>query len=139
MVHALQESMRVLKASGWLIDLRPNGPDQTLALIRDGEEVIAGEIDTSVGNPDDEAAHRAVAALVRRAAFRQVERTNFIFTYDWDSLDQMRAYVETEWSEFAAIPENTWRQAHQIITAVQPEGNIVRIKWQMHLAIYQKT
>ncbi len=138
MVHALEDSLRVLTPSGWLVDLRPSGSDRLLMVIRDGKEVDAGEIDTSAGNPDVEASDAAVGLMVARGAMRETGKTGFSYTYDWDTPAEMRNYIETEWSDFSRLPPTTWHRALALFRDGTRGGRHVRIRSQMHLAIYQK-
>ena len=138
MVDALEETWRVLARSGRLIDLRPSGLPRPLEVLINGVAARAGEIDTSAGYPDDEAADSAIESMVARSRFERLQETTFPYRYEWDQLDRMRRYIETEWSDFASIPAAAWQEAERIIAANPGIRKRVRVTSHMHLGTYQK-
>lgn len=137
MVHALEEATRVLAQDGQLIDLRPISVDSRLEVLG-GEAVrAAGVIDFSPGLPDDEAADKAVATLVRRDDLVPDGSREFEHAYYWDDLPSMRAYFEERWSDSAVIPERVFKRAAELIRrSVRPVR--IRVRLVVSLATYRK-
>lgn len=137
MVHALEEATRVLARDGQLIDLRPISVDTRLEILS-GEAVHpAGVIDFSPGIPEDEAADKAVAILVRRDDLVPDGSREFEYAYYWDDLPSMRAYVEDRWSDSAVIPERVFKRAEELIRK-SPSPARIRVRLVVSLATYRK-
>jgi hypothetical protein len=136
MVHALEESWRVLVPNGYLLDTRPLAGDMRVDVIADSQAKFAGFVDDSAWIADDEAAEKAVEAATQRGLFLKEEETDFIFSNYWDTLEQLRAYTQEKWEEIH-LPETVWHKAEDLIR--QSEGNVsVRISGTMLFSRYRK-
>ncbi len=137
MVHALNESWRVLKQGGWLIDIRPYSHSSPVEVIIDGAVLIAGPIDSSAGVPDDEASDRAIKEVVKNGAYSKSEARSFKFDYYWDTLEHMKDYIEERWSDSAYLPKMTLDQAARLES--ESMGPIkIRIQSNMKIVRYKK-
>ena len=137
MVHALEESWRVLRPNGELIDLRPISSNPSVEIVSDGVSESAGLLDDSRGRANDLAADGALDQVVERGLFEQNGVKQFRFSLYWNSTDVMQAYVEERWSNSAEIPSAVLRQAEQLAKmAIDPVR--ARIQRKMHLATYGK-
>ncbi len=137
MVHALNESWRVLKQGGWLIDIRPYSLSPPVEIIIDGAVRIAGPIDSSAGVPDDEASDRAIKEVVKNGAYSKSEAGSFKFDYYWDTLEHMKDYVEERWSDSTHLPKKTLDQAVRLES--ESMGPIkIRIRSDMKIVRYKK-
>ncbi len=114
MVHALEESWRVLTPDGYLLDTRPLSGDMRLEVIADGQATFAGLVDDSTWVTDDEAANLAVETVIHKGLFLREETANFIFFDYWDTLEQLRAYIQEKWED-THIPETVFHSAEDLI------------------------
>lgn len=114
MVHALEESWRVLTPDGYLLDTRPLSGDMRLEVIADGQATFAGLVDDSAWVTDDEATNLAVETVIQKGLFLKEEATNFIFFDYWDTLEQLRAYIQEKWED-THIPETVIHSAEDLI------------------------
>jgi len=133
MVHALEETWRVLTPGGTLVDIRPYSNNPVVE-IHAGQAVYqAGQIDDSPGLPADLAADHAVQTMVDRRAFVQLHETRFPLVYSWSSLDDMRTYITERWEDWANLPDEVLEKAGARIAASR-EPIRVRVLREMHLA-----
>lgn len=137
MVHALNESWRVLKQGGWLIDIRPYSQNMPVEVIIDGAVLIAGPIDSSAGVPDDEASDRAIQEVVKNGAYSKSEAGSFQFDYYWDTLEHMKDYIEERWSDSSHLPKKTLDQAARLVSESKSPIQI-RIQSNMKIVRYKK-
>jgi hypothetical protein len=119
MVHALKECWRVLVAGGQLLDMRPIVGGMVVQVVTDSSTNTTGEVDDSEGKPDDEAADRAMAAMVEDGYFARERVEHFQFAYYWDSLPGMQAYIDERWGDFAVLPKETLRRTQRKIKALK--------------------
>ncbi|MDX1616661.1 MAG: hypothetical protein R3300_20300 [Candidatus Promineifilaceae bacterium] len=124
MVHALQEGWRVLAPAGQLIDMRPQSARPTVEVVDERAVVVAGQVDESAGASDYEAADRAMAAMVAQGRFAKQREKRFPFSYYWPTVEQMQAYIEEAWSDFAVLPEQVVQRARELT----PGGATVRYR-----------
>jgi hypothetical protein len=137
MVHALNESWRVLKQGGWLIDIRPYSLSPPVEVVMDNKASIAGPIDSSAGIPDDEAADSAIKEVIRDGAYSKSEAGSFKFAYYWDTLDHMVDYIEERWSDSTRLPKYTLEMADRLVS--ESKGPIkIRIRSNMKIVRYKK-
>lgn len=137
MVHALEEATRVLARDGQLVDLRPISVDSRLEILSGETVQAAGVIDFSPGLPEDKAADKAVATLVRRDDLVPGGSRQFEHAYYWDDLPSMRAYVEDRWSDSAVIPDRVFKKAEELIRK-SPRPTRIRVRLVVSLATYRK-
>lgn len=125
-MHALQECWRVLASNGKLLDIRPRTSNPDVELIFNESFYSAGQIDDSAGQIDDEAADRAIANLVSRDFFVKLDEQRFSFAFYWPTLDQMQAYIEKYWGDYAILPPDVVRQARELALKNRPENYRIR-------------
>jgi hypothetical protein len=129
MVHALHEIHRLLVGDGVLIDLRPQLEGSPFQVVADRQARLAGqaqELPSELEN--DLAADRAIAEAVQQGWFIKEQEGSFILYYYWDSPDELQEYVESEWSNYAAIPLEVWRNLRALW---QGQGSRVRLDLRM--------
>lgn len=136
MVHALDESQRVLKSGGSLIDLRPTIRNRQIELELDCARLNLGEIDSSSAIADHEAADLALQNARERGLFRAEHSETFEYTLELDSLADLQDYA-------AGLQRSTLPQAIdqriQALTAGETAGYIIRIRREMQIARYRKS
>lgn len=115
MGHALEWIHSLLKPTGCLIDLHPNGEPPPITVHIEGEDFLVGWVreasDYIVYDETDEALETAVST----GLFRWTTQETFAFLTYFDALTELQHYLETEWS--AAYLEET--VAMQIETRMQ--------------------
>ncbi len=92
MVHALQESHRVLKPNGILIDLRPAPRHRRVGLGTGRRWQLVGVMREQLD--DDLAADRAVAQVLRAGLFRREMRFEFELDRVMDTMEDFRAWLD---------------------------------------------
>ena len=137
MVHALEETWRVLVPGGWLLDLRPLSKDPPLEIVSRDQFKLAGYLDFSAGIPDDSASDRAINALMDQGAFVNRTIRRFNFAYYWETVEQMQCYVEDRWSDIAKLPKHVVKAAYRMENEAQTTVH-VRIRVLMQLGSYKK-
>ena len=137
MVHALEESWRVLRPEGVLIDLRPIASNPLIEIMSDNAFKAAGHIDDSSCTADDLAADEALDHAVARGLFKPIEIAQFKFSLYWDSIESMQTYVEDSWSESQQIPSEVLMRAKELARkAGNPDK--ARIQRKLHLGAFDK-
>ena len=130
MVHALEEVRRVLAPGGVLIDLRPMADRWPVEVVSLSGNQEAGRItDLATGLADDAAANGAMAQGESAALFLREQEEIFPFQYIWDSPDEMKEYLEQEWSDFAEVDERVWAAIRSLWVVANAEARVgVRAK-----------
>src|SRR5512135_2006818 len=125
MVHALEEVRRVLAADGTMVDLRPLAAGWPVEVVSRRERRRAGEVeDLDAALQDDAAANQAMADAEAAGWYRRETEETFPFNYYWDSPEQMRDYMQEEWSDFASISEDTWNRARAIWAVADGDARV---------------
>lgn len=137
MVHALEESWRILAPGGQLVDIRPLTSNPPLEVIFNEEINIAGQVDDSVDTPSDIAANEAVKEVVNRGIFLRQQEERFEFAYYWDKLEDMEAYIEDQWSDWVNLPQEVSVKARRLTKDFV--GNVqYRVQVDMLISRYKK-
>lgn len=95
MVHALEETHRVLRAGGSLIDLRPATTNRTLELELADAHLYIGEIDSSETFADHRVADEALVSSVKRGLLEAEHSAEFQVTTDLDSVKDLLEFSST--------------------------------------------
>ena len=95
MVHALEETQRVLKNGGSFIDLRPATQNRTVALELSSTQLHIGEIDSSTTFSDHIAADTALKRLMEQGLIALEHDAVFEVTTDLDSVEDLRIHAGT--------------------------------------------
>jgi hypothetical protein len=95
MVHALRESLRVLRSTGILIDLRPFSIVFPIDVIAGSSAFRVGQGDAAATIDDERAAERAVAAEVERGSLMPRYQTRFELYFYWNTVAAMADYMRT--------------------------------------------
>ena len=106
MVHALEESRRVLKPDGILIDIRPLNGQWPIEVASARGVKETGRLDDF---PEPRSADRASNEAVKEAEalswFRREQEEFFPFFYWWDTPSEMEEFIAEDWSDFVALGE----------------------------------
>ena len=137
MVDALTECWRVLEPGGILVDLRPVHSNPALEILVGEAAYVSGRIQDADGEPDDIAAHEAMAEVVRRGCFALEKQETFEYGDYWESLEGMLAYAADRWRDFVFIPPAVIQSARRTIDG-QISPYRIRIRRTMHIAVYCK-
>lgn len=95
MVHALEETHRVLRSEASIIDLRPATKNRRVELEVSGARFYIGEIDSSGTFADHWAADAALQSLRDRGLIAPMHDAQFLVTTDLDSVEDLRAHAAT--------------------------------------------
>ena len=136
MVHALQETHRVLRSGGTLIDLRPAIQNRTIELELAYARLHIGEIDSSATAADHQAADAALRGAVKRGLFQSEHDADFQLVIDMDSVDDLRAYAAG--LRRSVLPDEVISRL-EWLTADENGDFIIRIRRQMTITRYRKT
>jgi hypothetical protein len=137
MVHALEESCRVLRSGGVMIDVRPLSVDVPLEVIyRDGSELI-GLVDLSPGLKYDLAADQSIEAVIGKGLFSEANLEIFKYTYHWKNYHAMVADFNDNWQDEIIVSEKVLEQARNIYLKKRPDAHLCH-PMQMKLAKYNK-
>lgn len=137
MVHALQETWRVLVPGGHLIDLRPRATNWPLEVVADGQVRLAGKVDNAPFVPDDTAADWAIKRMVREGRFMLEHQASFDCASYWDTLEDMLTYYSEDDSPPLTIPDNVLATTREF-TATATQSSKVRIRMSIDLSRYYK-
>ena len=138
MVHALQETWRVLVSHGILIDVRPISGDAQLEIITHERSESTGIVDMSPGIASDIAADDAINDVIQKGAFKNLEmEERFDVSYYWTTVEEMKAYVDDKWKNDAILSDDVVNKAQTLFNNHRAEAG-VRIRFQMKLIKLEK-
>ena len=138
MVHALEEVCRVLARSAVLIDLRPLAGGWPVEVASARERRQAGRVTDLEEGPADDAAANAAMQEAEAAGFLIREQEElFPFYYYWDSPSDMQHYVDDEWTGFARIEEDVWKNVRAYWAIADADAR-VRIRVDMLITRWRK-
>jgi hypothetical protein len=137
MVHALEESWRVLRPNGVLIDLRTFSSYPPVEIVSGAESQSAGHIDDTFWLADDLATDEALDQVLQRGLFEQQKAEQFSFSLYWNSVDDMQAYAEDGCCKDGQIPSHVLRQAKRLAD-IAGDAARIRIRQPMILVTYGK-
>jgi hypothetical protein len=104
MVHALEETRRILKPDGILIDIRPLNGGWPIEVASNGGVKETGHVEAL---PEPLSADRASNAAMReveaRGWFRREREELFPFFYSWDTPSEMEQFISEDWSDFITL------------------------------------
>jgi hypothetical protein len=133
MVHALNEISRILSPNGFLIDIRPLAERWPVEVASMREIREAGRVSDLVeGLEDDQAAAQAMSQAIAQHQYA-VDRVEFFpFYYYWDTPNEMKEYIETEWEGFAGIATTEWGTIRAMWASAEADARLrVGIKIQI--------
>jgi hypothetical protein len=106
MVHALQETRRVLKPDGILIDIRPLNGEWPIEVVSTRGSKETGRVD-DLPEPlnADRASNEAMNEVESRGWFRREQEELFPFFYSWDTPSEMEQFIAEDWSDFITLGE----------------------------------
>lgn len=137
MVHALEESWRILKAGGRLVDLRPTSPRWKVEVVSRDDATIAGEFDDPTRWREDDTSNQAIIKVLSQRLFSEESVGFFDFEYYWTSVAGMVEHVEYDWLAESTIPEQVVEETYRLME-LAPGPAELRIKRKMILATYSK-
>lgn len=131
MVHALNESRRVLVPDGVLIDLRPLADRWPVEVFSGRETRQTGRLtDLPQGVEDDAAANRAMVEAERSRWFFREQEELFPLYYVWDTASDMEEWIDAEWEDFIGLDKET-RRATRSAWALGDADSRVRVRVKM--------
>ncbi len=139
MVHALSEIQRVLAPDGILIDLRPLADRWPIEVASRREAREAGRLtDLEIGLEDDRAANESMHQAESQGWFLREREEFFPFFYYWDSPNEMREYLDEEWSDFMAVDEEVWKTIRSMWAVADADARL-RIRVKMLITRWKKS
>ena len=138
MVHALNEIRRVLVPDGILIDLRPVTDRWPVEVASRREVKEAGRLtDLEIGLDDDRSANEAMLQAEAQGWFLRELEEYFPFFYYWDSPNEMKKYIDEEWTDFMAIEEDMWKTIRSMWAVADADARL-RIRMKMLITRWRK-
>jgi hypothetical protein len=137
MGHALEEVWRIVAADGKLIDVRPLAAHWPIEVVHEGRALPVGTVDGTLRAPDDHASHQAMTTAVRKGRFRKAREAFFEFAYYWDSLEELKAYVDDCWSDTVTLPESVMVEVRRLLLATSIQHKLC-IRRQIMIAKYRR-
>jgi len=137
MVHALQEAQRVLIPRGLLIDLRPISVDVPLEILTPAGYESAGLLDMSPGIKYDIAADNTFQVAIHDGNFNELLVDYLDYAYYWDTITEMKAYMDEKWKDDLIIPEAVLQQS-QFLFDRHPDQSRVCLRLRMKLGKLEK-
>jgi hypothetical protein len=138
MVHALEEIRRSLVPGGILLDLRPLAASWAVEVTSGSHHREVGRLTDDPQAPAyDQAANKALRKAARRGWFIRESEASFPFFYYWDTPEEMRNYIQEEWSDFIQQDEALLSAAKSAWEAAGTDRRM-RVRLKMHLARWRK-
>ena len=130
MVHALDAICSLLKPGGALIDLRPDGNPAEFCGYKGEDPILLGHLDETDDYVEYRQAAQAMEKAIENRWFQPQKRGEFDFVIHADSLEEMRDYLTTEWTD-AVIPDEVWSN----VRSWEPDS--VALREVVHIGILQ--
>ncbi len=99
MVHALEQIHELLKASGYLIDIHPNGELVEFHYVLNDREHFLGYMQETDDYIEYRQADEALETAIRKGLFRPASAGGFNFRTYADSFSEMQAFLNENWSD----------------------------------------
>ena len=105
MVHALEQIHELLKPGGNLIDIHPDGEPVEFILPLDGREHFIGYMLETDDYIEYRQADEAIQMAISKGLFEVVKTGEFEFRTHADSLDELKAFLDENWSDAVITDE----------------------------------
>lgn len=138
MVHALEETRRVLVPGGILIDIRPfadRWPVEVTSMAGFQETGRADDFPEPVN--DDRASNDAMKEAEARGWFKREQEESFPFFYSWDTPSEMEEFIAEDWSDFIDLSEDA-KKATRAAWAIGNADSRVRIRVKILITRWKK-
>jgi len=113
MVHALEQIHELLKPTGHLIDIHPNGEPVKFIYPLEGQEHLIGYIQEMDDYIEYRQADEAIETVVSKGLFQVVKMGEFEFRTHADSFDELKAFLEENWND-AVITDDVIANAKRL-------------------------
>ena len=135
MVDALNETKRVLRSGGVLIDYRPTVDSSPIEVVRSDTSVMVGAVDDSNASSDNAAATAAIQGMVEAGVFAVNYVSRFEVAYYWDSLEEMSDYLRTRRHPMGFLPSE--QEVRNIVQSISVGPFIqLRCRWRCQITTY---
>ena len=138
MVDALNESWRVLREDGVLLDFRPLVGSPPIEIVSRESAQVIGSVDDCAAASDSAAADAAIQTVVESGIFRPLTNTRFETAYYWDSVEEMSEYLASRRHRMSILPSE--REVRQVFErTVRVTSSIrLRCRWRCQLNAYTR-
>ena len=113
-MHALKEALRVLRAGGTLIDLRPISMDVPILILTSSGWESAGLPSQSPDRVHDLVANRAIRDVVREGLLDKLKQVYFVTNYYWNEIKELQSDVDECWKEDVIVTKEIWQKARRL-------------------------
>jgi hypothetical protein len=137
MVHALLESWRILEREGTLLDLRPLHDNRAVELLTTGSRFVPGYVADLTGAADDAACAKAIDEVTGSGHFSLQMQDTFEFAIYWNDLTEFSTFAEEKWFAKRRLSPEVLEHAQRHV-AESGSPYRIRIRYNMHLAVYRK-
>ncbi len=135
MVHALEETHRVLLPGGALIDLRPTMRDRPVEVDLPTARLRAGAIDATASNARRVAADQAMRAALEAGLFRAEHMETFWQASEMDTLADLREYAASLRQTF--LPAAVFQRVERLL-AHESAAACIRVSREIVIARYRR-
>ncbi|HSL30512.1 MAG TPA: hypothetical protein VK900_15035 [Anaerolineales bacterium] len=138
MVHALEETRRVLVPEGVLIDIRPiaeRWPIEVVSTRGINETGRVNDLPEQVNA--DVASNKAMADVEARGWFRREQEELFPFFYSWDTPSELEEFIADDWGDFIELDEETRRTTRAAWASADADSR-VRVRMKVSITRWKK-
>lgn len=134
MVHALEETQRVLRPAGKIIDLRPTTRQRVVEVVLGATRLQVGEIDAAASNAGRVAADRALRAAQNACLLRLEHKETFWYMNEMDSLADLRDFAAS--LQRTTLPAAVMERVQRLV-ADEGDDYSIRIPREIAIARYR--
>jgi hypothetical protein len=121
-----------------MIDLRPISEDWTVEVVSARQTVSAGQVSALAEDRESDAAsNNAMEKAAQKGWFERRKEEFFTFKYYWDSPDEMKEYVETEWDDWVEVMDDLWPSIRSVWAVADADARL-RVEMKMLITRWQR-
>lgn len=134
MVHALEETQRVLRPAGKIIDLRPTTRKRVVEVALGATRLQVGEIDAAASNAGRVAADQALGAAQNAGLLCLEHKETFWYMNEMDSLADLRDFAAS--LRRTTLPAAVMERVQRLV-ADEGDDYSIRIPREIAIARYR--
>lgn len=119
MVHALELVHSLLNPHGLLVDIHPTGQPPLIEITSAGQTHQLGELQEADDFIEYHQADEALEQVIQSGLFLRARQETFTFLTHASSLDELRIYLQKNWSD-VIWPDEVSRRANILLSSAHP-------------------